>query len=154
MLLGGLSAFQWYQQASLDYNNNIKTNFLTDDDQLLLMVFIPVVVVDVPVPPDLQKIITNIDQAIGKLPRRTQDELREMFDLLGSLVGRLFLAGVWLNWQKADALQIDRFLNSWRDHSFSLLQQAYIGLRQLIVGSVYAEPRHWDAIGYPGPIKL
>jgi|GEM_PF-4929207 len=150
-MLGGVTAFQWYQQNTLDYQANLKTQFLTTDDQLLLSIFVPVMVAELDVAPNLNTSILNIDQAIIRLPLRTQKELRELFDLLSSGIGRMLLAGVWLNWQKASFFEVNDFLVDWRESQLQLLQQAYVGLHQLIIGSVYAEAAHWDAIGYPGP---
>lgn len=154
ILLGGVAAFQWSLQANLEYLDEIETDFLTADDQLLLNVLIPVMLAGNGVSPDLKTSIGNIDQVIIRLPMRTQIELRELFDLLTSALGRLVLAGIWLNWQQTDSNKISKFLTEWRESSLSLLQQAYVGLHQLIIGSVYAEPQHWPAIGYPGPPNI
>ncbi|NQY33510.1 MAG: hypothetical protein HRT37_00800 [Alteromonadaceae bacterium] len=153
-LLGGITAFQWYQNNSLEYPENLPTKFLNQDDQLLITILVPVMLGDLLHTPDLDTSIVNIDETIIRLPLRTQAELRELFDLLGSSIGRLVLAGVWLNWQQAGAKQISAFLTDWRESNLSLLQQAYTGLHQLMISSVYAEPKHWEAIGYPGPPKL
>ncbi|NQY65641.1 MAG: hypothetical protein HRT38_18430 [Alteromonadaceae bacterium] len=153
-LLGGVTAFQWYQNNSIEYPKNLPTKFLTQDDQLLITILVPVMLGDLLVSPDLDSSIVNIDEAIIRLPLRTQAELRELFDLLGSSIGRMVLAGVWLSWQKAAPNQISAFLTDWRESNLSLLQQAYTGLHQLMISSVYAEPQHWEAIGYPGPPKL
>jgi len=104
--------------------------------------------------PNLERSITNIDSAIIRLPKRTQTELRELFDLLGSGVGRLVMTGVWLNWQKTNDKQVLEFMSDWRESSLTLLQQAYVGLHKMIIGSVYAEQAHWKSIGYPGPPNL
>ena len=158
-ILGGITAFQFYQQALLEYphilsEKEFTTFFLNSEDRLVLAVFIPVMVGQLKVDPDLKLSILNIDNAIIRLPYRTQTELRELFDLLGSGIGRLLLAGVWLNWQKAGSKEVISFLSDWRESHLALLQQAYVGLHQLIIGSVYAESEHWQAIGYPGPLKL
>ncbi|TQV88953.1 hypothetical protein [Aliikangiella coralliicola] len=154
LMLGGVSAFQWYQQSSIEYSNHVKTEFLTADDQVVLSVLIPIIAGDLPQAPNIETTILNVDEAILQLPLRTQAELRELFDLLSTGVSRLLLAGVWLNWQKAGSQHVIDFLDDWREHSLSLLQQAYIGLRLLVVGSIYAEPDHWAAIGYPGPYPI
>ena len=153
-LLGGVSAFQYYQQSSLEYPENLTAEHLTADDILILSVLIPVIVGDMKTPPDIAQTIDNIDQAFARSPKRTQNEIRELFDLLGSVFGRFILGGMWLNWQKSDQAQVSAFLSDWREHHLSLIQEAYIGLRLLITGSVYSEPVHWDAIGYPGPPRL
>lgn len=152
--LGGVTGFQAYQQSLLEYSPPLNTRFLNSDDQLVLQVLIPVISQGIPNRPELTVTIENIDQAIIRLPLKTQDELRELFSILGNGLGRMVLAGVWLNWQSADSEEINSFLNSWRSHSLNLLQQAYIGLQKLIIGSIYSESSHWTAINYPGPIQL
>ncbi len=152
--IAGVSGFQAFQQSQLDYQNQISTQFLSQDDQLVLSVLIPVFCNGMPNSIDINKTIINIDEAISRLPYNTQDELNELFLLLGSAIGRTVLAGVWLNWQKAGKTEVNEFLVSWRSHSLSLLQQAYVGLHQLIIGSVYAEREHWSSIGYPGNPQL
>ena len=44
--------------------------------------------------------------------------------------------------------------NDWREHHLSVLQQAYVGLHQLIYGAIYAETDTWPDIGYPGPPRF
>jgi len=134
----------------MDFSFQLETEFLTGDDQLLLAVLIPVMVGDLSTEPDMKHTLLNIDNAAILLPQRTQTELRQLFDLLGSAVGRLLLAGLWLNWQRSDAKKVSQFLHDWRESQLELLQRAYIGLRQIIIGSVYSEVSQWSAIGYPG----
>ena len=45
------------------------------------------------------------------------------------------------------------FLQEWRFHRIDMLQTAYHALHDLIIGSWYADPVTWQAIGYPGPLK-
>jgi hypothetical protein len=153
--LGGVSAFQYYQQSQLKpvEEDDFSYEFLTEQDRILLEVLIPVFVsglsLNKQVP--LTTVTQNIEAAIVRLPRRTQVELRELFELLASIFGRLMLANVWLNWQSASPESIDKFLGDWRDSSIDLLQTAYKGLHKLIIGSVYAESNIWQQIGYSGP---
>lgn len=152
--LGGVAAFQYYQQSKLSFSVEAPTRYLNLDDQLLLSVLIPVFAGELANQPKIQQVIINIDSAIVRLPEGTQVELRELFDLLTSAMGRLLLAGVWLNWQRASRQDLDVFLTGWRESSLSLLQQGYLGLHQLISGSVYAESDTWGESGYPGPPKI
>jgi hypothetical protein len=152
--LGGVAAFQYYQQGQLEISRLVDSEFLTLDDQMLLAVLIPVFATSMATPPKINKTIDNIDQAITRLPLRTQGELRELFDMLNGGFGRMLLAGVWLNWQRASADSIEEFLVNWREHRLDLLQQAYLGLHQLIMGAIYAESEIWSQINYPGPPKL
>lgn len=152
--LGGISAYQLYLDQQLNYSEKLNTEFLQHKDQLILQVFIPIFAAGMPVKPDIKQSIINIDQAVLRLPLQTQDELRQLFSLLGNGIGRLVAAGVWSNWQQASFLDCNVGLNNLREHKFKLLQQAYIGLHKLIIGSLYAQDVHWPDIGYPGPIKL
>ncbi len=156
--LGGVSAFQLYQQSLLEYpeKEDFDYQFLNADDRLLLLVLIPVFLtqIDKDSKQDLQPIMQNIDQAIQQLAVRTQQELRELFDLLTSAFGRLLLAQLWLNWQATKPHKLEQFLTEWRESSLDLLQIAYKGLHKLIIGSAYAEERLWSDIGYPGPPEI
>ncbi len=166
--LGGVSAFQFYQQSLLSYpESDISSSepfdyqFLNSDDRLVLAVLIPVMVSNLSnqsaqtqSSPSIDIINQNIDQAIAQLALRTQKELRDLFDLLNSAFGRVVLAQVWLNWQSAGPQKVDQFLTEWRESSLELLQIAYKGLHKLIIGSAYAEDFLWPAIGYPGPPEL
>jgi len=168
LALGGVSAFQFYQQSLLSYSESGTTDqaafdyqFLTNDDRLLLEVLIPVMLVNLSTDPKsaesrqaIIQICHNIDQAVTQLALRTQQELRGLFDLLGSVFGRVVLAQVWLNWQLAGQQNVDQFLKEWRESSIDLLQIAYKGLHKLIIGSRYAEPSSWPSVGYPGPPQI
>jgi len=161
--LGGVTAFQYYQQSLLKpvKPDDFKYQFLTEQDRILLEVLIPVFISGLslgdPVSTNsvsLNKVTQNIESAIVRLPIRVQLELRELFELLASLFGRLMLANVWLNWQSASAESVEGFLGEWRDSRIDLLKIAYKGLHKLIVGSVYAESAVWSDIGYSGPPKI
>ncbi|MDQ7050231.1 MAG: hypothetical protein Q9M92_12125 [Enterobacterales bacterium] len=166
--LGGVSAFQFYQQSLLSYPKSDNSSaerfnyqFLNADDRLVLTVLIPVMVSNLSnlaetaqSNSNIDLINQNIDQAIAQLALRTQKELRDLFDLLDSAFGRVVLAQVWLNWQSAGSKKVDQFFTEWRDSSLELLQIAYKGLHKLIIGSAYAEDFLWPAIGYPGPPQL
>lgn len=154
--LGGVSAYQYYLQSQLEIpqDDSFDYQFLGDDDRLLLQVLIPVFVSDGEKFVPLNQIVQNIDSAIVLLSLKTQVELRELFELLASIFGRLTVANVWLDWQSASSESIDQFLTEWRESSLELLQTAYKGLHKLVVGSVYAEQSIWQEIGYPGPISI
>lgn len=152
--LGGVAAFQFYQQQSKPQGRSLSLQFLSTDEQNLLLALAPIVMGKSIYQIDPLKILGNIDESAIRLPMRTQTELRELFSTLSSLLGRLVLAGVWLNWHNSDPAAIEKFLSSWREHSLSLLQQAYLGLRQIIMGAAYAESDLWHNISYPGPPQL
>jgi len=89
--------------------------------------------------------------AIDGLPPATRAELDQLFGLLASHPGR-WLAG--LDWADASADQVASFLQRWRTSSFDLFVAGYQAMHDLVLGSWYADPSSWDAIGYPGPTKL
>ncbi|NVK23010.1 MAG: twin-arginine translocation signal domain-containing protein [Kangiellaceae bacterium] len=128
--------------------------FLSIDDRILLWALIPAYL-EAAIDPNEQvirfTILHNIDSAIGLLPLSTQDELRELLDILTFQLGRAFLARVWSSWTHADLEQLQGFLTRWRESFMTLLRAGYLGLHQLIFGSYYGEINAWQAIGYSGP---
>lgn len=89
--------------------------------------------------------------AIDGLPPATRAELDQLFGLLASHPGR-WLAG--LDWAAASPAQAEAFLQRWRTSSLNLFVAGYQALHDLVLGSWYADPSSWDAIGYPGPTRL
>lgn len=89
--------------------------------------------------------------AIRGLPLATQKEIQDLFGLLALAPARRLLAGISDGWALAPPAQVDAFLHSWRFHRLAMLQTAYHALHDLIIGSWYADPSAWAAIGYPGP---
>jgi hypothetical protein len=97
--------------------------------------------------------IAGVHAAIGNLPLPVQKEVQDLFGLLALAPARRALTGVSGGWSQATDAQVSTFLNEWRFHSLAMLQTAYHALHDLIIGSWYADPASWSAIGYPGPIK-
>lgn len=95
----------------------------------------------------------RVHQAILGLPLNAQKEIQDLFGLLALGPARRALTGVSDGWQNAKPEQVSAFLQDWRFHSLSMLQTAYHALHDLIIGSWYADPSTWEAIGYPGPLK-
>ncbi|MBE0599871.1 MAG: hypothetical protein IH568_01010 [Burkholderiaceae bacterium] len=89
--------------------------------------------------------------ALNGLAPETQRELAQLFALLAFAPLRRVLAGVPVNWSSASVAEVSEFLRSWRTHRLGLLQGAYHGLHELVIGPWYAQPGHWEALGYPGP---
>jgi len=156
--LGGISAYQYYQQTQLvpPKKDDFNYKFLTENDRVLLEVITPVFLSGMSYQQSvkLNIIFQNIDSAIIRLSMQTQEELRDLFNLLASAFGRLTLANIWLNWQSASSESVDLFLTEWRDSHLDLLQTAYRGLHKLIIGSVYSEEHSWSTIGYAGSPKI
>lgn len=98
--------------------------------------------------------ISGIDFILGYQPAAARKEAADLFGLLTTSATRALVAGIWKSWDKATDDDITRFLNRWRDSRFSLLQSAYIGLHNLIIGSWYGNPRSWTHAGYGGPARI
>jgi hypothetical protein len=94
-----------------------------------------------------------VHQAILGLPLTAQKEVQDLFGLLALAPARRALTGVSSGWANATDAQVTGFLQEWRFHSLDMLQTAYHALHDLIIGSWYADPASWAAIGYPGPMK-
>ena len=95
----------------------------------------------------------RVHQAILGLPLTAQKEVQDLFGLLALAPARRALTGVSGRWANANPEQVGTFLQEWRFHSLAMLQTAYHALHDLIIGSWYADPSTWNAIGYPGPMK-
>jgi len=98
--------------------------------------------------------VDGVDSAVGALPAHAQADLQDLFALLGFALTRWFLAGISRPWRDAPAAEIVAFLERWRASDWTLKQQAYRALHDLVMGAFYAEPANWPPIGYPGPPKL
>ena len=95
----------------------------------------------------------RVHQAILGLPLTSQKEVQDLFGLLALAPARRALTGISGGWASATDAQVGAFLQEWRFHSLDMLQTAYHALHDLIIGSWYADPASWVAIGYPGPMK-
>lgn len=105
--------------------------------------------------PDAAALEAGIDRvgaAINGLPLRVQKEISDLFGLLSMAPTRRLLAGVPA-WPEATPAEVAAFLQSWRTHRTEMLQTAYHGLHDLVLGGWYAEPSTWAVIGYAGPMK-
>jgi len=102
----------------------------------------------------VQTTVANIGAAIAGLPPAAQEELGQLFALLGFPPTRVALARVTSQWPQASRDEIAAFLDHWRTSRFLLLHSAYSALHQLVFAAWYGNPESWPAIGYPGPPKL
>lgn len=118
----------------------------------VLAALVPAITGLAPARPELDAGIDRVGAAINGLPLRVQKEISDLFGLLSMAPTRRLLAGI-PPWPEATAAEVAAFLQSWRTHRTELLQTAYHGLHDLVIGGWYAEPSTWAAIGYPGPMK-
>ena len=98
--------------------------------------------------------LAGVETAVASLPRHAQDDLRDLFALLGFAPTRWLLAGVGQAWRDAPPAAIAAFLQRWRTSTWTLKEQAYHALHALVFAAFYADPQSWAAIGYPGPPRL
>jgi hypothetical protein len=96
-------------------------------------------------------VIRGVDRAVSGLPPGVQEEVAELFALLGFPLTRRLLAGVGSPWLQASAESVQGFLERWRASRLALLRSAYAALHELIMAAWYGNPAAWARIGYPGP---
>jgi len=94
------------------------------------------------------------DRAVSGLSPAVQEEIGQLFSLLGLAAGRFIVAGVRSSWAEATGEEVTAFLARWRASRFALLRAGYQALTQLIVASWYGNPASWSGIAYPGPPPL
>ena len=102
----------------------------------------------------INRTLSGVETAINGLSLATQKEIDELFDLLAFPLSRMLAAGLWSPWEEATPSSLNAFLDSWRHSHFDLLKSGYAALHDLILGTWYAQPESWAAIGYPGPPLL
>ena len=95
----------------------------------------------------------RVHQAILGLPLGSQQEVQDLFGLLTLAPARRLLTGVAGGWAAAKEADVAAFLQDWRTHRFAVMRTAYAALHDLVLGAWYSDPAHWDAIGFPGPLK-
>jgi hypothetical protein len=99
----------------------------------------------------LQQTRDAVLEFLNYLPQHQQQQLHQLFQLLQQDLVRLALTGQWLQLADLPLSQRLDLLLSWRDSYFSLLQQAFSGLRELMYGAFYGQPQHWLALQYMAP---
>ena len=102
----------------------------------------------------IERTVTGVEQAIAGLSAATQEEVRQLFALLGFAPTRIALAGLVSDWRDANATEVATFLERWRFSAIGLLRSAYAALHDLVLGAWYGTSESWEAIGYPGPPEI
>lgn len=102
----------------------------------------------------ISRTLSGVETAIDSLSLASQAEIGQLFDLLAFPLTRMLAAGLWSPWEEATPASLNAFLESWRHSRFDLLKSGYAALHDLILGTWYAQPESWAAIGYPGPPLL
>jgi len=146
VLLGastGLTVYQYQQSEGSD-----------DSRDLVLDALLPAVLSGaLPAEPtQAQQQLHQTKQAVidylAFLPNHQQQQLQQLFLALDLQISRLALTGHWLrltDWPLDQRLVL---LQSWRDSYLDLMQQAYAGCKELLLGAYYGDPDHWHALHY------
>lgn len=148
------AAPRWENDAGYAYS------FLSVDDQTVVAALAPVILDgSLPEAPQaktgaVRDVVRGFDAAAASLPPAVQEEIRDLFMLLGLAPSRRLLAGVGNDWHDATPEDIEGFLKRWQSSRLQQLQVAYQALVKLTMASWYAHPASWARIGYPGPITI
>ena len=102
----------------------------------------------------LQAHLDRVQATVAGMPPAMQAELDELVTIVSSAPGRLALVGLATGWHTATEPQVTAALQSMRESSLALRQQAFHALRDITNASYFADATTWVAIGYPGPRAL
>ena len=102
----------------------------------------------------VREVVAAFDRAVSGLSPAVQEEIAQLFSLLGLAAGRFIVAGVRSSWKEATGEEVRAFLRRWRTSRFGLLRAGYQALTQLIQAAWYGNPASWERLGYPGPPAL
>ncbi len=99
----------------------------------------------------INRTLDAVNQTLKWLPKAQRQELEQLLDILENRFGLLLLSGSMTPLMLRSPNELVEMLESWRSSWMALLQQAYLGLRELLMASYYACPEHWDRINYNKP---
>ncbi|WP_147271896.1 hypothetical protein [Corallincola holothuriorum] len=99
----------------------------------------------------MDHLIRQIELALKYLPEFSRDQFFELLSLLSRRLSRWALAGQWQQLDQLTMAQRMTLLQEWRHSFLDLLQQAYQGLREIVLAAWYGEPSHWSYLNYQKP---
>ncbi|MDL2196967.1 TAT leader-containing periplasmic protein [Shewanella algae] len=99
----------------------------------------------------INRTLDAVNQTLKWLPKAQRQELEQLLDILENRFGLLLLSGSMTPLMLRSPNELVEMLESWRSSWMALLQQAYLGLRELLMASYYACPEHWDRLNYNKP---
>ena len=94
-----------------------------------------------------------LDTLMLTLSEYSQNQLRQLFDLMSLGPARVISGGPLVGWEEASPDDVEAFLLGWRDSLFSLKRMGYVSLSKLVTTSWYAMQENNSQSGYPGPPK-
>lgn len=95
--------------------------------------------------------LESLDSGLDHLSPEMLKLTRQLFDVLGMVVTRGPLTGIWGRWENASVEQIQGFLQRWENSSLSLLRMGHSSLLQMVMMAWYGRKESWVQCGYPGP---
>jgi hypothetical protein len=104
--------------------------------------------------PLVAEILYRIDGAIALLRPALRKATFDMLDFVETKAPRVLSGGYWGAWHGASVEDAAGVLESWSTSKFDLLRVCYRSLHDLVMGSWYAMPQSWAAVGYPGPPQI
>lgn len=99
----------------------------------------------------IERTLDAIAQTMAILPDDQRAELELLLSGLENRFGALLLTGSFTPLLLRSPAQLVTMLEDWRDGFLEMQQQAYYGLRELVMASYYACPEHWGAMHYAKP---
>ncbi|GAA5215414.1 hypothetical protein ACFSJ3_11655 [Corallincola platygyrae] len=99
----------------------------------------------------VDRIVLQMELALQYLPSFSRDQFLDLLSHLSRRLTRWALAGQWTQLSELSVAQRIEILQSWRHSFISLLQQAYQGLRELVLASWYGSSEHWAPLKYNKP---
>ena len=100
----------------------------------------------------IERTVESIHATLGVLPEHSREKLQQLLELLETKFGLVLLTSSMTSMVQRDPIALTELLNQWREHYLSMMNEAYLGLRELIISSYYALPEHWEILDYKKPI--
>ena len=99
----------------------------------------------------IQRTVESIHATVDVLPKHSQQQLHQLLEILETKFGLLLLTSNMTSLLKRNPIELSQLLHYWREHYLSMMNEAYLGLRELIMSSYYALPEHWEILNYKKP---
>ncbi|MBM7070829.1 TAT leader-containing periplasmic protein [Shewanella sp. 202IG2-18] len=99
----------------------------------------------------IERTIENIHITMSLLPEHAQQKLMQLLELLETQFGTLLLTSSFTSFLELSPNGLQQLLTYWREHYLSMMNEAYLGLRELVMSSYYASPEHWGLLNYQKP---
>jgi hypothetical protein len=104
--------------------------------------------------PLVVEMLYRIDGAVALLRPSLRKATVDMLDFVELSASHGLSGGYWGSWHDATVADTTRVLDSWSTSHLAMLRACYRSLHDFVMGSWYAMPQSWAAVGYPGPPQL